>query len=334
MKYDVFGLGNALMDVQVFIDEKFLKIHNVPKGIMTLIEESRSREILESIGNLKTVFVPGGSCGNTMSTIAVLGGKSVFTYVVADDMYGRLYETKISERGVKSSAKLMSTGLTGTSIILTTEDAERTMLTHLGVCREFTKADIDFDEFSSSKIFHCTGYELDTPLQKEALKEAMKRAKKMGIKVSFDIADPFCISRNVDELKELVSEYVDILFGNKDEVKILTGIEDPIEAGKAICKMGPEIVLAKVGGEGSYVFSNGKCDRIPVYQASQVLDSTGCGDIYAGGFLYGYTQGYDLVKSAHIASYCASKIITVAGVQLEKLDINEIKSFISNKILK
>lgn len=330
MSYDLFGLGNALMDVQVFIEDKFLNEHDIQKGIMTLVEEDKSRELIGSIAGLKSVCVPGGSCGNTMSTAAMLGGKSVFTYVVADDMYGRLYERQLSERGVKSIVSMKDEGLTGTSIILTTPDAERTMLTHLGVCREFTKSDIDLEVFAASKVFHTTGYELDTPLQKEAVREALAQAKKRGVKVSFDIADPFCISRNVDEIKEMIADSIDIVFGNKDEVKILTGKEDPIEAGKAIIAMGAEIALVKVGGDGSYVFTKEGFTQVPVYKADNVLDSTGCGDIYAGGFLFGYTMGFDLVKSANIASFVASKIIGVAGVQLEKLDFTEIKNFIVN----
>ena len=333
MAIDVFGLGNTLVDIQTFIDDKLLKKLKITKGIMTLIDEKQSREVLTAIADLKTKYVPGGSCGNSISMIAMMGGKTTYTGVVADDMYGRLYENKISERGVKSMLRFTDSGLTGTAIVLTSPDAERTMLTHLGVCGEFTKSDLNMEVLSDSAVFHTTGYEFDTPSQKEALIEAMKIMKKNGKKVSFDIADPFCIERNRDELKAVISEYVDILFGNYEEVKILTGCEDPIEAGKQIRAMGPSICLVKVGGNGSYAFFDDTYVQVPVYQAEKVLDSTGCGDIYAGGFLYGYTSGYGIEKSAHMASYLASKIIAVAGVALEKFDMEEIKSFINEKIL-
>lgn len=332
--YDVFGLGNTLVDVQTFIDDAFLGKHGIDKGIMTLIDEQRSREILEAIANLKTKYIPGGSCGNTISTVAVMGGKAVYTGVVADDMYGRLYETKIAERGTKSLIRFIDRGLTGTSIILTSPDAERTMLTHLGVCGEFTKDDLDLETLAQSAVFHTTGYEFDTPLQKEAVLEAMKIAKKRGVKVSFDIADPFCIERNREELKEVIEKYVDILFGNREEIRILTGNDDPIEAGKQLREAGPEICLVKVGAEGSYVFYEDQCRKIPVYSAERVLDSTGCGDIYAGGFLYGYTRGYSLEAAAHIASYLAAQIIAVAGVQIEQFDLDRIHSFIEGDVLK
>lgn len=335
MAIDVFGLGNTLVDIQTFIDDKLLRKLKITKGIMTLIDEKQSREVLTAIADLKTKYVPGGSCGNSISMIAMMGGKAVYSGVVADDIYGRLYENKISERGVKSMLRFADTGLTGTSIVLTSPDAERTMLTHLGVCEEFTKSDLNIEALADSAIFHTTGYEFDTPLQKEALIEAMKMMKKNGKKVSFDIADPFCIERNRDELKAVINEYVDILFGNFEEMKILTGCSDPIEAGKQIrAESDVSICLVKVGGSGSYAFFDDTYVQIPVYPAEKVLDSTGCGDIYAGGFLYGYTSGYGIEKSAHIASYLASKIIAVAGVALEKFNMEEIKSFIAEKILK
>jgi len=328
--YNVFGLGNALMDIQVFIEEDFLKNNGIQKGIMTLIDEQQSRNLLSAISKSNSVFVPGGSCGNTMSAIAVLGGKSIYTYVVSDDMYGRLFENKIVDRGVKSKVIKKDFGLTGTSIILTTKDAERTMLTHLGVCREFTKDDVDYSLLSESQVFHCTGYELDTESQKEALFESMSRAKKFNKKISFDIADPFCVSRNESEIKDLIKNYINILFGNQEEIKMLSKVNDPIEGGKKVVEMGAEIVIVKVGKEGSYVVTKDNVYKIPVYKVENPLDSTGCGDIYAGGFLYGLTNNYSIDKCGHIASYFASRIITVPGVQFELLNITEIKDFIKN----
>ena len=167
MAIDVFGLGNTLVDIQTFVDDKLLKKLKITKGIMTLIEEKQSMEVLTAIANLKAKSLPGGSCGNSISMAALMGAKTVYTGVVADDMYGRLYEKIISERGVKSMLRFTNTGLTGTAIVLTSADAERTMLTHLGVCGEFTKSDLNMELLSDSAIFHTTGYEFDTPTQKE-----------------------------------------------------------------------------------------------------------------------------------------------------------------------
>ncbi len=327
-KYDVFGLGNSLMDIQAFVDENLLNKLDIKKGIMTLIDDKKSSEVLSAIDSLKPNSIPGGSTANVTRTIAMLGGKPVYTGVVSDDFYGGLYDTKVKEAGVKSLIKKKSGGMTGTSVILTTQDAERTMLTNLGICRDYSKNEIDTAVLKESNIFHTSGYKWDTPSQKEAVEFAMDFALKNNIMVSFDIADPFCIERNVSDFKKIISKYVTILFGNKEEVKILTGKDDPVEAGKEIREMGAKIVLVKVGGDGSYLFYEDKIIKIDIYKADQVLDSTGCGDTYAGGFLYGYTNGYTLEKSAKIASYVASKIIGVAGVNYQALDFKKIKSFI------
>ena len=292
---------------------------------MTLVEEEEFRSLLEEIDSMDKLTIPGGSCGNTMNAVAVLGGKSVFTYVVSNNEYGSLLQDKINSRGVKSVVKVTEEGLTGTALILTTPDADRTMLTHLGVCREFTKDDIDYEILEESSIFHTTGYELDTPTQKEAVMAAMRHANERGAKISFDIADPFCVSRNIDLIKQLIRDEISIVFGNQDEVTILTGLDDPIEAGKAIIEMGAEIVLVKVGSQGSYSFTKNSMHVIPVFKADKVLDSTGCGDIYAGGFLYGYANGSSVEKSAILRATVQRQIIGVAGVQFELLDMDAIR---------
>jgi len=333
-EFDVFGIGNALMDIQAFIDDNFLKKLNIPKGVMHLIDEDKSRKILEELASYKTISLPGGSCANTTSTIAKLGGKPAFTGIVTDDVYGRLYNTKLFQRGVKTLIKFRKNGLTGTSIILTTDDAERTMNTHLGVCRDISKDDVDFNLMSKCKLLHLEGYVWDTPQQKEVVEYAMKSAKEMGLKISFDIADPFCIERNKNDFIRIIKEYVNIVFGNKDEVKILTGKDDPVEAGKIIKEMGVDAAIVKVGKEGSYLFTDNKHVKIDIYKPEKVLDSTGCGDTYAGGFLFGFVNNYDFDKCAKIASYYASRVVSVPGVQLELLDHKEILKFIKEKILK
>lgn len=331
--YSVFGIGNALMDIQAFVSDKFLKKLKILKGVMHIIEENTSKEILNEIISYKTISLPGGSCANSISTIACLGGKPVFTGIVGDDFYGRLYESKITGRGVKSLIRFKDIGLTGTSIILTTEDAERTMNTHLGVCRELSKDDIDLNVLSHSKIFYTTGYIWDISTQKETIEFVMKSAKELGLIIGFDIADPFCIERNVKDFKRIISDYVDILFGNIDELRILTGKNDPIQVGKEIRGKGVDIVAIKVGCQGSYICYEDVVKKIDIYKPENVLDSTGCGDAYSGGFLYGYCEKYPIEKCANIASYVASEIISVPGVQLESLDFDKIKKFINNNIL-
>jgi len=153
----------------------------------------------------------------------------------------------------------------------------------------------------------------------------METAKIMNKKVSFDLADPYCVGRNIDDFKRIINSFVNIVFGNEEEAKMLTGENDPIKAGESIRKMGAEIVLVKVGGNGSWLFYDDKQIKISVSKAETVLDSTGCGDSYAGGFLFGITNGFTNEKSADIASLVAGKMISVPGAQFESLNFKEIK---------
>ncbi|PID57029.1 adenosine kinase [candidate division KSB3 bacterium] len=315
--FDVFGMGNSLIDIQAFVDESFLASIGVDKGIMHLIDEERSRSILNRLKNIPTEMLPGGSCANTMSTIAFSGGRPLYTGIVADDEYGGTYEEKLTQQGVKTLTKWMKSGLTGSSIILTTPDAERTMNTHLGVCREFKKHDIDLDLLKESQVFYLTGYMWDTQEQKDTAIYAMEQAKRFGLKVSFDIADPFLVERNRGEFPAIIKEYVDILFGNAQEMMMLTDIESPLEAGKELQKS-CEIAAVKIGKEGSYVITDmvEKVDAFPV----SAVDSTGAGDSYAGGFLYAYCQGKPLAQCARFANYIASQIVTVKGLGFHLLN--------------
>jgi sugar/nucleoside kinase (ribokinase family) len=248
--FDVFGIENALIDIHAFVNDDFLDEIGVNKGIMHLIDEERSRFILQKLETVKTEILPGGCCANTMSTIAFLGGKPVYTGVVSNDQYGDIYEERLRGYGVKTLIKRVKHGVTGTSIILTTPDAERTMNTHLGVCREYTKDDINLEILKQCQVFHTTGYMWDTPDQKEAALFGMEQARRFGLKVSFDLADPFLVDRNKSEFPGIIKEYIDILFGNAQEVTMLTDIDEPLEAGKVL-QQHCEIISVKVGKAGS-----------------------------------------------------------------------------------
>ncbi len=321
--YDVFGMGNSLIDIQAFISDQFLEEIGVNKGIMHLIDEERSRSILRRLEKIPLEMIPGGSCANTISTVAFLGGTPVYTGIVSDDGYGKVYEEKLQEYGVKTVTKWVKTGMTGSSIILTTPDAERTMNTHLGVCRQFAKPDIDLDVLKDCHVFHLTGYMWDTDNQKDTAVHAIEHAKQNGLKISFDVADPFLVERNRGEFPRIINDYVDILFGNAQEVMMLTDIDSPLDAGKELQKS-CETVVVKIGKEGSYVITDTmqKVESFPV----AAIDTTGAGDSYAGGFLYAFTHGKDLAECARFANYIASRIVTVRGLGFHLLDKTAIRA--------
>lgn len=317
VQFDVFGMGNSLIDIQAFVDDTLLDSIGVNKGIMHLIDEERSRSILTRLERIPTEMVPGGSCANTISTVAFLGGQPVYTGIVAEDEYGNVYDDKIQGYGVTTITKWVKHGMTGSSIILTTPDAERTMNTHLGVCREFAKNDIDLDTLKECKVFHLAGYMWDTDNQKETAIYAMEHAKQFGLKVSFDIADPFLVERNRGEFPKIIKEYVDILFGNAQEVMMLTDIDSPLEAGKAL-QQDCGIVAVKIGKEGSFVITD-KVEKVASFPV-EAIDTTGAGDSYAGGFLYAYCQNKPLAECGRFANYIASRIVTVKALGFHLLD--------------
>lgn len=321
--FDVFGIENSLIDIHAFVNDDFLQEIGVTKGIMHLIDEERSRSILKKLETVKTEILPGGSCANTMSTVAFLGGKPVYTGVVADDTYGQIYEERLQGYGIKTITKWVDYGLTGTSIILTTPDAERTMNTHLGVCRDYTKNDVNLEVLQQCQVLYTTGYMWDTDNQKETAIFAMEQAKRFGLKVSFDVADPFLVERNRGEFPIIIKEYVDILFGNAQEVMMLTDLDSPLEAGKTLQKH-CELAVVKVGKEGSYVITE-QIEKVPSFPVKAV-DTTGAGDAFAGGFLYAYCQGKNLTECARFANYIASKIVTVKGLGFHLLDRKAIQA--------
>lgn len=316
-KFDVFGMGNSLIDIQAFVSDAFLVQIGVNKGIMHLIDEERSRLILSQLDSLDTEMLPGGSCANTLKTISFLGGNPVYTGIVRNDAYGKVYEEKLQAMGVSTITKWVEYGLTGSSIILTTPDAERTMNTHLGVCRDYTKDDINVEALQQAQVFHLAGYMWDTDNQKEAALFAIAQAKQHGLKISFDIADPFLVERNKEDFSRLIREHVDILFGNAEEAMMLTGLNDPLKAGEAL-QQECEIVAVKIGKEGSLVVSD-TVEQVASFPV-EAVDTTGAGDVYAGGFLYGFCHGKPLVECGRIANYIASRIVTVKGLGFHLLD--------------
>lgn len=328
-KFDVFGMGNSLIDIQAFVSDEFLNEIGANKGIMHLIDEERSRSILKRLEHIPKEMLPGGSCANTVKAVAFLGGNPVYTGIVNEDEYGRTYEEKLQAGGVKTMTKWVQYGLTGSSIILTTPDAERTMNTHLGVCRDFTKEDINVDVLKECQVFHLAGYMWDTDNQKKAALFAMEQAKQHGLKISFDIADPFLVERNRGEFPKIIDEYVDILFGNAQEVMMLTDINSPIDAGKALQEH-CGIVAVKVGKEGSFIISENATEKVGSFPVD-AIDSTGAGDTYAGGFLYAFCQGKSLRECGKFANYIASRIVTVKGLGFHLLDKELVKKELGAK---
>ncbi|OQA76337.1 MAG: 5-dehydro-2-deoxygluconokinase [bacterium ADurb.Bin243] len=317
--YDVFGIGNPLMDIVVAVNDDFLKKLSITKGMFNLVDYDRLQHVFGEISNMKQEVEAGDSTANTMAGIANLGGVAAYQGCVGSDDYAKLYEEKTINQGIRSKIVHVD-GHTGVAVALITPDSERSFATYLGVACSMKKEYLSPAEIENSKYLHLTGYQLEDPMLREMAVAAMKCAKSKGVLVSVDVADKGVIARNRDFIKGLLKEYVDIVFANEDESLALTG-EAP---DKAIHSMGElsKVACLKIGKEGSLIMEGGKVHKIPGYKAKPV-DTTGAGDMYAAGVLFGLTQGFDIEKSGKIGSFSAARIVEVYGAR-PKFNLKEL----------
>ncbi len=310
MKYDVVGLGNPLIDIFFNVDDPFMSDLKLEKGSMNLVDVSRQEEILKKAIGLKKSTALGGSCANTMAMISQLGGKSAYGGKLGDDELGTDYENQLIDLGVTSLLKKQD-GSTGSTIILVTPDAERTMNTHLGMCVNYSQNDIEPEAIGDAKYIYVEGYLWDTPTQKEAVVAALKHAKSVGTKISMSLSDSFCVERHKPDFQNLLDKYVDLVFCNDAEAQIMTDKSTTSEQLKALSDSVEHIVLT-LGKKGSVVYNNGNITEINAIEV-EAIDTTGAGDSYAAGYLYGLTNGYTEEESGNLAAYCAATIVNQLG---------------------
>lgn len=324
----VYGIGNPLIDVIVSVTDDDLETLGLHKGTMNLIDLDKRLELTEFIkGKKEPSFSCGGSCPNTVITLCSLGVESTLAGKIGSDEYGSIYRERLTSLGVKDSLAV-SENVTGSSIILITPDSERTMNTYLGANRDFHSDDVVESEVANADYFHFTGYMWDTENQKQAIKKALKIAKANGTVVSFDIADPFAVGRYHDSFLELIKESCDIVFANKEEARIMFDNYDPYECCKTMGKL-CETAIVKNGKKGSFISHRGRIFEIPVQGPETPVDTTGAGDTYASGFLYGLCNGMDIEKSGTIASLLAGQIIKQVGAQFALDKIPQLKQMIA-----
>ena len=328
----VYGIGNPLIDYLCNVDEQDLEKLGLNKGIMLLIDEKKQAEIIEHTKGRNIQYSCGGSCPNTMVTLCSLGIDTTLAGGVGNDELGRMYRTKLKESGVKDEC-VYKNAVTGTSIILLTEDKERTMNTYLGANRLFDSVDVNIESAKEANLFYFTGYMWDTISQQKATKKVLDLCREKGKKIAFDLADPFAVGRYRETFMNLVSEYCDIVFANSEEARFLLDNYDAYECCRSLGKL-CSLAIIKNGKKGSFISDNGKIYEIPLYGTSKPVDTTGAGDTYAAGFLYGFLNGYDTETSGRIASYLAGEIISQIGAQFTSDKIIELKEYVDNNILK
>lgn len=307
----VLGMGNALTDMLLRVgDDKEIKTMNLQRGGMHLIDFEQTQAIRSKFQLSDAKKAAGGSASNTVKGITRLGGKAGFIGKVGrDDIAKFFYEDSVAH-GIQPQL-IYSDNASGVCTVLVSQDGERTMCTYLGAANDMTPDDISMDMFESYDIFHVEGY----LVQNHALiHHVVKTAKEAGLQVSMDLASHNVVAENLDFLKDLVKNYVDIVFANEDEARAFTG-KDTLNALSDIAA-NSHIAVVKIGKNGSYVKSNGNKHTISPYPA-QCVDTTGAGDLYAAGFLYGLAKDYPLDVCGQIGSLVSSKIVEVVGAQMD-----------------
>lgn len=313
--FDVCGIGNAIVDVLAHCDLDFIDRMRLNKGTMTLIDTARAEELYAAMG--PAVEVSGGSCGNTIAGLASLGGKGAYIGKVGNDQLGGIFRHDMKAIGVHfETATATSATPTARSMIFVTPDAERTMNTYLGACVELTPEDVDAAVVGRSKVTYLEGYLWDPPLAKQAFLKAANIAHGAGREISLSLSDPFCVQRYLKEFQDLVEHHVDILFANEHEITALWETSDfdaAVRATQAKCGLAAITRSAK----GSVIVTENQVIEVPAWPVPRIVDVTGAGDLYAAGFLYGYTQGREHADSGRIAALAAAEVISHFGARPE-----------------
>ncbi len=321
MSFDVFGMCNALYDIQAEITDEILGELGYAKGSMNLIEEEAQRAVVSRVYTHIVNSESGGSGANTMLGLGLMGGKSCYTSRVGNDEHGELYRTKLAEKGVKPNLGV-GVGETGICLVLITPDAQRTMLTFLGQARNLQKEDVNLEDLRASKYIYVTGYLWDTDNQKEAVSLAMQEANRAGVKVALSLSDPFCVNRHKSDLLRIIKDHVDLLFGNYQEAQELTDTGTPQDAARVLAEHS-NLAVVTLDEKGSLIRTGSTEIQIPPFPV-QAVDTTGAGDMYAAGLLYGITQGLPLETTGRIASYAAAQVVANLGPRLTGIDTVEI----------
>jgi sugar/nucleoside kinase (ribokinase family) len=312
---DVVGIGNAIVDVIAHADDAFLAREALVKGTMTLVDAPRAEALYQMMG--PAIEASGGSAGNTMAGIAALGGTGAYIGKVRDDFLGQVFRHDITAIGVRFDT-LAATNGPGTArcLILVTPDGQRTMSTYLGACVELGPADIDHDVIAAAQITYLEGYLFDPPQAQEAFKKAAAIAHAARHKVALSLSDPFCVGRHRAAFRDLVDGHVDILFANEAEICSLYETADFAAAAAAV-RGHVAIAALTRSAAGSLILADGAEHRVAAAPVARVVDTTGAGDLYASGFLYGLTRGLALPICGEIGSLCAAEIISHVGARPE-----------------
>ncbi len=315
-KYQVVGIGNAMVDILAHVEDDFLVAHGVEKGIMQLIDTERAAELYGVMG--PAMEISGGSAANTIAGLAALGMKTAYVSKVKNDQLGGIFSHDIKAQGADFDTPLAASdhpAETGCCMVLVTPDGERSMNTYLGVSEFLSPDDIDVGIMADAEWIYLEGYRFDGPESHAAFAKAITACKGAGGKVSLTLSDPFCVERHRDAFLEMIRADVDLLFCNEHELMSLYQTDD-LSIAMTLGAADVDILACTVGERGAYVVQNDKEVHAPA-AALHVEDATGAGDLFAAGFLYGLTAGRDMLTCGRMGCVAAGEIIGHIGARPE-----------------
>ncbi|GAA0892975.1 adenosine kinase [Fulvivirga kasyanovii] len=323
-KYDVYGIGNALVDIVTEVGDDFFEKYKIEKGFMTLVDEQRQFELIEAIHLPSSNLACGGSAANTVIAASQFGSNCFYSCKVANDDMGKFYLKDLRENGVDTNLTdgTAPEGITGKCLVMTTPDANRTMNTFLGITATYSTDQIDEDKLKDSSYLYIEGYLVTSENGQEAMKHAKKLAEKHGVKTALTFSDPSMVKYFKEPMEQVVGASVDLLFCNEEEAMLFTGKSSLLEAREELKKVAKKFAITQ-GANGAMIFDGDTFIDIEPYKVKAV-DTNGAGDMFSGAFLYGITHGHSYAEAGKIASLASSKIVSKFGPRLEWHESKEV----------
>lgn len=315
-KYHVVAVGNAIVDVVAHEPDSFLDKHSLIKGSMTLVDFATVDKIYASMNS--AMQQSGGSAANTIAGLASLGAQCGFMGRVAHDQFGKIFTHDLQALGVVfNNQPHPDTDPTARCLVCVSGDAQRTMATYLGVSTELTESDLSAELIQNAQVTYLEGYLFDKPAAKAAFQSAAKLARAAGRQVALTLSDTFCVARHRAEFWDLLNQGIDILFANEAEACAMVETDNVEQAAAKLSAVCPTVLIT-LGDQGAIVCQGDQVVRVPAVKVTNLVDTTGAGDLFAAGFLYGYTHGMSAAESSALGARCAAQIISHLGARPEQ----------------
>ena len=316
-KYDVYGIGNAIVDIVTEVEHEFFEANKIEKGVMTLVDEHRQQELMKVIDMKQSRMSGGGSAGNTVVALSQFGGKAYYSFVVAHDELGKFFLDDLNRNGVQTNVRFENcpAGHTGRCLVMTTPDAHRTMNTFLGVSSFMAPEHLDEQAIRQSGYVYLEGYLVASPKGLEAMKETKRIAERNKIDVALTFSDASMVKYFSTQMNEIVGASVDLLFCNEEEAMIFTGTDSMTEARMKLRDVAKRFVVT-LGANGALIYDGDTFISIEPYKV-RAIDTNGAGDMFAGAFLFGITHNHSFAEAGKLASLASSRVVAQFGPRLQ-----------------